>query len=40
MDVVPLEQLVARSRAFGFMEINPQPSVFRNNQVEVTETAA
>jgi SAM-dependent methyltransferase len=37
MDIVPLEQLVVRSRAFGFMELRQQSSVFRNNQVEVTE---
>lgn len=40
VDVVPLTQLVERASAFGFMELGNRTPVFRNNQVEITETAA
>ena len=40
VDRIILTQLWERISAFGFMEIAPQNPVFRNNQVEITETAA
>ncbi|MEC4807227.1 MAG: DNA methyltransferase [Jaaginema sp. PMC 1080.18] len=40
VDVVSLTQLVERGSAFGFMELGNKTPVFRNNQVEITETAA
>ena len=40
VDRVFLTQLWERITAFGFMEIVAQTPVFRNNQVEITETAA
>ncbi|MFP4007408.1 MAG: DNA methyltransferase [Spirulinaceae cyanobacterium] len=40
VDVVPLTQLLERASAFGFMELGNRTPVFRNNQVEITETAA
>ena len=40
VDCVPRSQLPERLTAFAFMEIARQTPVFRNNQVEITETAA
>ena len=40
VDYIPLTQIPQRSGAFTFMEIANRQPVFRNNQVEVTETAA
>ncbi|AFZ49021.1 DNA methyltransferase [Dactylococcopsis salina] len=40
VDRVFLTQLWERITAFGFMEVAAQTPVFRNNQVEITETAA
>lgn len=40
VDRVLLTQLWERITAFGFMEVAAQTPVFRNNQVEITETAA
>jgi len=40
VDIVPLIQLPERAGAFTFMEFANRTPIFRNNQVEVTETAA
>ena len=40
IDLVDLVDLPARVGVFGFMEVRERPSVFGNNQVEVTEKAA
>lgn len=40
IDIVPLANLPERVATFGFMEVQEKPSVFGNNQVEVTEKAA
>ncbi len=40
VDIVSLTELPQRTSAFGFMELEEKTSVFRNNQVEITEKAA
>jgi SAM-dependent methyltransferase len=40
VDIIPLEELPRRVSAFGFMESSPRPSLFKNNQGEITEKAA
>jgi SAM-dependent methyltransferase len=40
VDIIPLEELPRRVSAFGFMESIPRPSLFQNNQGEITEKAA
>ncbi|WP_287131030.1 DNA methyltransferase [Candidatus Cyanaurora vandensis] len=40
IDLVRLEELPERAGTFGFMEVRERKSVFNNNQVAVTESAA
>ena len=40
VDVIAINTLPERASAFGFMGLQPQTPVFRNNQVEVTQNTA